>query len=94
MIADVLTRSGAAGIVCLAALSSGAHAIHLDLGAVNRRMVLENDVVFGTVNANRAHYEIAAEALGAADADWLDRLIMRRVPLAHWPRRFSGSQTT
>jgi hypothetical protein len=30
-------------------------------------MVLQNDVVFGTVNANRAHYQAAAGALAKAD---------------------------
>ena len=44
-------------------------------------MVLENDVVFGSVNANRRHYEEAAEALAKADPAWLGRLITRRVPL-------------
>jgi threonine dehydrogenase-like Zn-dependent dehydrogenase len=47
-------------------------------------MVLENDVVFGSVNANRAHYEAGAEALARADAAWLGRLISRRVPLESW----------
>lgn len=51
-------------------------------------MVLENDAVFGSVNANRSHYELAAEALARADRDWLSRLITRRVPLAHWRRAF------
>ena len=36
------------------------------------------------VNANRRHYEAAAKALAQADADWLARLITRRVPLDHW----------
>ncbi len=44
-------------------------------------MVLDNDVVFGTVNANRRHYEMAADALAGADQGWLRRLITRRVPL-------------
>jgi hypothetical protein len=35
----------------------------------------------GSVNANRRHYQAAAEALAAADRDWLERLITRRVPL-------------
>jgi hypothetical protein len=43
--------------------------------------VLENDVVFGTVNANLRHYALAAEALAAADRSWLEALISRRVPL-------------
>ena len=51
-------------------------------GARTATMVLENDVVFGSVNANRRHYEAAAAALAAADRPWLGRLITRRVPLA------------
>lgn len=47
-------------------------------------MVLENDVVFGSVNANRRHYELAAEALARADRAWLERLITRRLPLDRW----------
>ena len=37
-------------------------------------MVLENHVVFGSVNANRGHYAAAADALAKADRDWLGRL--------------------
>ena len=51
---------------------------------LNRTMVLDNDTVFGTVNANRAHYEAAVEALQRADKSWLDRLITRRVPVEQW----------
>ena len=39
--------------------------LDFDIGGFNRDMVLENHVVFGTVNANRRHYEAAAAALGA-----------------------------
>lgn len=88
VIADVLTRSAPSGIVCLAGVSSGQHSIRFDLGDVNRQMVLENDVVFGSVNANRRHYEWAAEALARADHTWLSRLITRRVALADWPDAF------
>jgi threonine dehydrogenase-like Zn-dependent dehydrogenase len=84
VIADVITRSAPSGIVCLTGVSSGGHAIRLDLGSVNRSMVLENDVVFGSVNANRAHYEAGAAALARADRAWLSALITRRVPLAEW----------
>jgi len=81
VIADAVTRSGASGIVCLAGISSGQHAITFDIGSVNTRMVLENDAVFGSVNANRSHYDMAASALASADRTWLSRLITRRVPL-------------
>ena len=36
--------------------------LSFDFGQFNNTMVLNNDVVFGAVNANRRHYEIAAAA--------------------------------
>jgi hypothetical protein len=44
--------------------------------------------VFGSVNANRRHYEAAARTLAAADPSWLARLITRRVPLERWREAF------
>jgi len=40
--------------------------------------------VFGTVNSNRRHYEMAGEALQQADKVWLNRLITRREPVEQW----------
>ena len=88
VIADAVTRSGPSGVVCLAGISSGQHVLNMDLGAVGKRMVLENDVVFGSVNANRRHYDLAASALAQADQTWLSRLITRRVPLASFRDAF------
>jgi threonine dehydrogenase-like Zn-dependent dehydrogenase len=82
---DVLTCTAPAGIVCLTGVSSGGRKLHIDAGAVNRDLVLENDVVVGSVNANADHYRMAVGALERADRDWLARLITRRVPLADWP---------
>ncbi len=84
VVLDVIERSAVGGIVCLTGVSSGARTLQIDAAAINRRLVLENDVVFGTVNANRRHYELAARALAAADPAWLQRLITRRVPLDQW----------
>ena len=36
------------------------------------------------MNANRRHYEMAAERSARADKRWLARLITRRVPLESW----------
>jgi hypothetical protein len=58
--------------------------LDFDIGRLNRTMVLDNDVVFGTVNANRRHYEMAADALARTDKRWLERLITRRVALTQW----------
>lgn len=54
------------------------------MAALNKSMVLENDVVFGSVNANARHYQAAVTALSAANPDWLAQLITRRVPLSRW----------
>jgi len=51
---------------------------------LNNELVLENDVVFGSVNANLRHFEQAARALAQADRSWLEGLITRTVPLANW----------
>lgn len=85
---EVLEYSAAGGIVCLTGMSSGGHSLELDLGLINRRMVLENDVIFGSVNANRVHYELAAQALAQADITWLAGLISRRPPLSRWTEAF------
>jgi glucose 1-dehydrogenase len=88
VVLDAMSRTAPDGIVCLAGVSSGGHKLSFDVGALNRGMVLENDVVFGSVNANRRHYQDAAEALAKADKDWLSRLITRRAPLSRWQEAF------
>jgi glucose 1-dehydrogenase len=78
---DAMANTAAYGIVCLTGVSAVGRKISVDIGAANREMVLENDVVVGSVNANLSHYAAAAAALAQADVDWLSRLITRRVPL-------------
>ena len=85
VVVDAMTRSGVDGVVCLTGVSTVGAAVPLDIGGLNREVVLQNDVVFGTVNANRTHYEMAADALARADKGWLRQLITRRVPLDRWP---------
>jgi threonine dehydrogenase-like Zn-dependent dehydrogenase len=84
VIAQAVAGSAPGGIVCLTGLGGAAHAASFDVAALNQTMVLENRVVFGTVNANRRHYEEAAIALERADRGWLERLITRKVPLERW----------
>lgn len=84
VIAGAMAILGNDGILCLAGVSSHNQQQTLDLGTINRTMVLENSVIFGTVNANRHHYEMAEEALLKSDRKWLSRLISRSVPLANF----------
>lgn len=84
LVFDAMQGTAAGGIVCLTGVSPTGRQLEVDAGAVNRELVLENDVVFGSVNANLRHYEMAREALAAADRGWLERLITRRVPLSQF----------
>ncbi len=84
VIVEAIARCAPSGIVCLLGVSVPGNKTELDIGGFNRKAVLNNEVVFGAVNANRRHYRAAAEALSRADKVWLERLISRRVPLARW----------
>jgi glucose 1-dehydrogenase len=81
VIRECLGATAASGIVCLTGVTEPHKLFELDIGGLNRSMVLDNAVVFGTVNAHRRHYEMAADSLAHADQGWLRRLITRRVPL-------------
>lgn len=84
LMAECLRAVGPGGIVCLTGLSGGGHEDRVDLGDLNRKLVLDNNVVFGSVNGNLRHYQLGAEALLKADAGWLERVISREVPLEKW----------
>ena len=79
VIIDSIRKVGAAGVVCLTGVGSGGQASGLSPADVAKALVLQNNVVVGSVNANRRHFYRAAEALAAADHAWLGRLISRRV---------------
>jgi threonine dehydrogenase-like Zn-dependent dehydrogenase len=81
LVFDAMENLAPGGIVCLTGLSPAGRTLTVDAGSINRELVLQNNVVVGSVNANRRHYEAAAEALAAADRAWLERLITRRVSL-------------
>lgn len=88
VIVDAVQRTEADGIVCLAGVSHSAQKT-IDIGELNRQIVLGNRVIFGSVNANRRHYHAAIDALSKADPQWLHGLITRRVPLDHWRDAFA-----
>ncbi|KRC65324.1 theronine dehydrogenase [Aeromicrobium sp. Root236] len=81
LVVGAMAGTAGYGIVCLTGVSSGKHAIPVKAADLNREMVLENDAVIGSVNANLGHYRAAADALAAADPAWLSRLISRRLTL-------------
>jgi threonine dehydrogenase-like Zn-dependent dehydrogenase len=81
LVLDSIEHLGTDGVLCLTGVSAVGPKIGIEAGGINRQLVLENGVVFGSVNANRRHYEAAGEALRRADKSWLEGLITRRVSL-------------
>ena len=88
LVTEVVARTAPDGIVCLAGVSVPCSTLQLDVGGLARTIVLGNRVVFGSVNANRRHYEAAVRALAAANPRWLARLITRRVPMTRFRDAF------
>ncbi len=82
----VMSHTSPNGIVCLTGVTTVGR--HLVGSSLARDLVLENDTVFGTVNANRRHYEEAVRVLTETDHSWLERLINRRVPLDRWQEAY------
>ena len=87
VITALLSQVAPDGVICLAGVGAS-HREDFNMGLFNRKMVLNNGTVFGTVNANRRHYAMAAESLARADPAWLSRLITRRVPLRRFAEAF------
>ena len=93
VVRDALGCTAAGGVVCLLGVSAPGRDFEIDVGGLNRTLVLDNDVVFGAVNANRQHYEDAVTALQRADQRWLDSLITRRVSIAQWTDALAQQKT-
>jgi glucose 1-dehydrogenase len=80
VIVDAIRHVAAGGIVCLTGVGSGGRTTGLPPADVAADMVLKNNVVVGSVNANKRHWYKATEVLAHADRAWLSRLITRREP--------------
>ena len=81
---DAMDMIGPNGILCLTGVSGGTRTLRISADHLNLEMVLQNKVVFGTVNANRRHFETGIVHLKEIEGRWpglLARLITRRVPM-------------
>jgi threonine dehydrogenase-like Zn-dependent dehydrogenase len=83
LVAGAMKHTAPGAVVCLTGVG-GSRSLCVDVGVLNNELVLDNDVVFGSVNANRRHFDAAVESLRTADHEWLRRLITRTVPLERW----------
>ena len=88
VIAQAVAGCTPGGIVCLTGIGAGHSVASVDVATLNQSLVLENRVIFGSVNANRRHYEAAAQALARADRGWLERLLTRKLALQDFARAY------
>ena len=82
------------GVVCLTGVSGGSRKLEVLADHLNLEMVLSNKVVFGTVNANRRHFESGVRHLQQIESRWpglLSRMITRRLPLERFADAFERS---
>ena len=78
VIADSIRSIGAGGIVCLTGVGTGGSTTGPATADVAAGAVLRNNVVVGSVNANKRHWYKAGEVLARADRAWLAQLVTRR----------------
>ena len=77
VIADSIHKIGSGGIICLTGIGAGG----TGAGAaadVAAAVVLKNNLIVGSVNANKRHWYRAGQNLIHSDPAWLSRLITRR----------------
>jgi threonine dehydrogenase-like Zn-dependent dehydrogenase len=85
----LLRRSG---VLCILGIDGRAQTVSLDGRVLGVDVILENRVVFGSVNAQRRDWVAAVEALDAARGRWPDAveaLVGLRVPLERFEDAFS-----
>lgn len=92
---------GPNGVLCLLSVTGGFHTAEEPIDTINQRLVLGNQVVFGSVNANPRHFRQGVRDLAAIQRKHpglLARLITTRLPwdqYRHWfGQRGGGIKTT
>jgi threonine dehydrogenase-like Zn-dependent dehydrogenase len=78
VVSDCIQEVANGGIICLTGIGSGDRSTAAATGDIAAAAVLKNNVLVGSVNANKRHWYKASEALARADRAWLNRLISRR----------------
>jgi len=89
------------GILCLLSVTGGVKTIPEPTDRINQDLVLRNNVVFGSVNANPRHFRMGVADFVAIEKKHprlLEKLITQRLPwTAHktwFTRRGPGIKTT
>jgi hypothetical protein len=92
---------GRNGVLCLLSVTSGSGSSRQPIDKINQLLVLGNQVVFGSVNANPRHFAEGVKDLVAIERKWpgvLKQLITTRLPWSQYNswfgQRGTGIKTT
>lgn len=80
---DLLEALGINGVYVLTGIPGGDRPIEIDGAALMRKLVLRNQVMIGSVNASRRHFETAVQDLGKAYKTWgktIEQIITHAAP--------------
>ncbi|HEX5411968.1 MAG TPA: glucose 1-dehydrogenase [Terriglobia bacterium] len=80
---DLLGALGINGVYVLTGIPGGDRPLQIDGGSLMRQLVLRNQVMLGSVNASRKHFEMAVDDLGKAYKMWgktMEQIITHVVP--------------
>lgn len=77
VVAEAIQAVASGGIVCLTGVGTDSWSAGQAAAEVAADVVLKNNVIVGSVNANKRHWYKASEALARADRGWLSHLLTR-----------------
>jgi glucose 1-dehydrogenase len=92
LMADALSLLGRSGVACLLGIDGREQKVELEGRVIGTDTVLENRVLFGSVNAHREDWVAGVEALDAARQRFpgaLEQLVGLRVPLDRFEEAFA-----
>jgi glucose 1-dehydrogenase len=98
---DAMEILGPNGVLCLLSVTGGQTQNQEPIDLINQRLVLGNQVVFGSVNANPRHFAMGVKDFVTIDKKWpgaLSRLLTNRIPWENhkswFTERGSGIKST
>jgi threonine dehydrogenase-like Zn-dependent dehydrogenase len=77
VVADSAQVIASGGILCLTGVGSGTWTSGIAVADLAAHVVLKNNAIVGSVNANKRHWFKASQALSRADRGWLRELVTR-----------------
>ena len=92
LMADSLGLLGRSGVACLLGIDGREQHVTIDGPVLGVDAILENRVLFGSVNAHRQDWEAGVDALDRARGRWqdvLERFVSLRVPLDRFADAFA-----